>query len=617
MKTRNHYPILLIALLLGLMGFAERAQADYTLGHYTKVNANGNKIELEWTKTTGSQGTMSLQFRYRVKIRQKGSSEWKEIGPSSDLYCNIIDLYYGTTYEVEVVSEAVYGTGGGSYGVREVTTVSASPTIQLSKSEINMSADGGKETFTIKSIGGWSCSSDPSEAYKGSDRWIDVDISSFHTHDGATVDETNTITIFPNPNKETREAKFIIKSNVDPSVQASISIKQAGKIVPDTEKPKPGGWVDGYPKATSPTTIEVKWNPAKDEGGTAQENLKYQVSCGILKKTMKECPVLTGQTEYTITDLPYSDVTYDISVKVWDEAGNYSFYTPKQVETPPATPPTITLSENEITLNADGGKKTITVTSDHRWNTKVDPESAFITNGGWLIFPSFNPKNVTVNPCEIEVSPNTGTEDRTAKIIFTSERDPSLTATLTVKQKGKVADTPKPTVQVSSILLNLPKVTIDGDRESFRLEATVLPADATNSELQWSSSNPGVATVETASMASLLKAGVTGKAVTVRIHKKGKAEITAQAMDGSGKSASCQVEVLSTVGNIEASEARIYAANGMLRISLPQPATIQIYNLVGRLVRSVSAPAGDTSVALPQGIYIVRTGAKIEKVVVQ
>ena len=112
MKTRHHYPILLIALLLGLMGFAERAQAEYTLGHYTKVNANGNKIELEWTKTTGSQGTMSLQFRYRVKIRQKGSSEWKEIGPSSDLYCNIIDLYYGTTYEVEVVSEAVYLKGG-------------------------------------------------------------------------------------------------------------------------------------------------------------------------------------------------------------------------------------------------------------------------------------------------------------------------------------------------------------------------------------------------------------------------------------------------------------------------------------------------------------------------
>ena len=604
------------------MGFAERAQAEYTLGHYTKVNANGNKIELEWTKTTGSQGTMSLQFRYRVKIRQKGSSEWKEIGPSSDLYCNIIDLYYGTTYEVEVVSEAVYGTGGGSYGVREVTTVSASPTIQLSKSEINMSADGGNETFTIKSIGGWSCSSDPSEAYKGSDRWIDVDISSFYTHDGATVDETNTITIFPNPNKETRKAKFIIKSNVDPSVQASIDITQAGKIVPDTEKPKPGAYVDGYPKAISPSEIKVKWTKATDNA-TAPEDLKYQVSCILFHKAVATSPVLTDQTEYTLTGLE-PNTEYSIRVEVEDKAGNHSFYEVKQVETPPATPPIIKLSKNEITLDATTATEGFTLTSNCGWVRTIEPKEAAAYYSGWIELtpPESSVSTGKTNNTEFTMmfAPNKSTTDRTAKIIFTSTEDPSLTASLTVKQKGKVADTPKPdpTISVSSILLNLPKVSINGDRESFRLEATVLPADATNSELQWSSSNPNVATVvEAASMASLLKAGVTGKAVTVRIHKKGKAEITAQAMDGSGKSASCQVEVLSTVGNIEASEARIYASNGMLRLSLPQPATIQIYNLVGRLVRSVSAPAGDTSVALPQGIYIVRTGTKIEKVVVQ
>lgn len=71
MKTRHHYPILLIALLLGLMGFAEHAQADYTLGHYTRVEADNNTIKLAWTKTTGSQGTMSLQFRYRVRWRER------------------------------------------------------------------------------------------------------------------------------------------------------------------------------------------------------------------------------------------------------------------------------------------------------------------------------------------------------------------------------------------------------------------------------------------------------------------------------------------------------------------------------------------------------------------
>ena len=36
--------------------------------------------------------------------------------------------------------------------------------------------------------------------------------------------------------------------------------------------------------------------------------------------------------EYTITDLPYSDMTYDISVKVWDEADNVTFYSVKEVK---------------------------------------------------------------------------------------------------------------------------------------------------------------------------------------------------------------------------------------------------------------------------------------------
>ena len=287
----------------------------------------------------------------------------------------------------------------------------------------------------------------------------------------------------------------------------------------DTEKPKPGDYVDGYPKAISPTEIVVKWNPATDNV-TKKEKLRYQVVCGLFKKLVKSSPILTDETEYTITDLPYSDVTYDISVRVWDEADNLAFYSVKEVKP---------LAE--------------------------DPKP--------------------------EPKPEPG---------------------------------PGETVLVSSITLDQPKVSIDGDRKSFQLKASVLPANATNSELQWSSSNPSVASVEAASMASLLKAGVTGKAVTVHIHKKGKAEITAQAMDGSGKSASCQVNVLSTVGNIEATATRIYALGSTLRLTLPQAAVVRIYNVSGALVHMLNASAGDTSVALSAGVYVVCVGDTVQKV---
>ena len=72
----------------------------------------------------------------------------------------------------------------------------------------------------------------------------------------------------------------------------------------------------------------------------------------------------------------------------------------------------------------------------------------------------------------------------------------------------------------------------------------------------------------------------------------------------------------STVANAAVPEARIYAAEGLVYMTLPQAATVRIYNLNGVLVRSLTAPAGLTTVALPTGIYIVRTGERTEKVMV-
>ena len=72
----------------------------------------------------------------------------------------------------------------------------------------------------------------------------------------------------------------------------------------------------------------------------------------------------------------------------------------------------------------------------------------------------------------------------------------------------------------------------------------------------------------------------------------------------------------STVANAAVPEARIYAAEGLVYIALPQAATVHIYSLNGVLVRSLAAPAGLTTVALPTGIYIVRTGERTEKVLV-
>ena len=41
-----------------------------------------------------------------------------------------------------------------------------------------------------------------------------------------------------------------------------------------------------------------------------------------------------------------------------------------------------------------------------------------------------------------------------------------------------------------------------------------------------------------------------------------------------------------------------------------------MYNVSGRIVGSITTPAGESSVAMPQGVYVVRAGSMTEKVVV-
>ena len=606
MKTRHHYPILLIALLLGLMGFAEHAQADYTLGHYTRVEADNNTIKLAWTKTTGSQGTMSLQFRYRVRWRESGYSTWKE-KTTTDLNFTI-NGSYNTMYEVEVISEAIYGTGGGSYGVRKVSTI-ADPELPgeltITPKELTMEAKANGKIVIIR------CNK-PFK-FKGLDapRWL--------TYSGGVTGYKDRLRLLvlalANTGPE-RSATITFKTTAG---NVTLKVTQKGETpAADTETPKPGHFVLGYPKAISPTAIEVKWTPAKDNV-TAQEKLRYRVKCIRHSdgKEVKTSPELTNQTEYTITGIE-PETEYRIQITVWDEANNSDGYGDPIVKTPPAAD----TEKPKPGGYVDGYPKAISPTEIVvKWNKATDN----VTKQEKLRYQvrcGLFKKLVKSSPILTDETEYTITDlpysDMTYDISVKVWDEVDNVTFYSVKEVKPLEKEPKPTVQVSSVMLDQPKVTIDGDRESFRLEATVLPANATNPALQWSSSNESVATVEAVSLSSMLKSGtVEGSAVTVRIHKKGKAEITAQAMDGSGKTASCQVEVISTVGNETIDGLRVYAVDGALHLTLLAPQMVHLYDVSGALVRTMDAPAGDHVLPLAPGVYLVRIGEQIAKVLIK
>ena len=606
MKTRHHYPILLIALLLGLMGFAEHAQADYTLGHYTRVEADNNTIKLAWTKTTGSQGTMSLQFRYRVRWRESGYSTWKE-KTTTDLNFTI-NGSYNTMYEVEVISEAIYGTGGGSYGVRKVSTI-ADPELPgeltITPKELTMEAKANGKIVIIR------CNK-PFK-FKGLDapRWL--------TYSGGVTGYKDRLRLLvlalANTGPE-RSATITFKTTAG---NVTLKVTQKGETpAADTETPKPGHFVLGYPKAISPTAIEVKWTPAKDNV-TAQEKLRYRVKCIRHSdgKEVKTSPELTNQTEYTITGIE-PETEYRIQITVWDEANNSDGYGDPIVKTPPAAD----TEKPKPGGYVDGYPKAISPTEIVvKWNKATDN----VTKQEKLRYQvrcGLFKKLVKSSPILTDETEYTITDlpysDMTYDISVKVWDEADNVTFYSVKEVKPLEKEPKPTVQVSSVMLDQPKVTIDGDRESFRLEATVLPANATNPALQWSCSNESVATVEAVSLSSMLKSGtVEGSAVTVRIHKKGKAEITAQAMDGSGKTASCQVEVISTVGNETIDGLRVYAVDGALHLTLLAPQMVHLYDVSGALVRTMDAPAGDHVLPLAPGVYLVRIGEQIAKVLIK
>lgn len=104
-------------------------------------------------------------------------------------------------------------------------------------------------------------------------------------------------------------------------------------------------------------------------------------------------------------------------------------------------------------------------------------------------------------------------------------------ATITVKTNYYTTDeciVTVPIIPVSSIQLDKSSMTLLSG-SSRRLSATVVPADATDNSVTWSSSNPAVLTVDQNGNIKAIKAGV--------------ATVTAITSDGTNLSASCQVTI--------------------------------------------------------------------------
>ncbi|MGP1420966.1 MAG: leucine-rich repeat protein [Tannerella sp.] len=72
-----------------------------------------------------------------------------------------------------------------------------------------------------------------------------------------------------------------------------------------------------------------------------------------------------------------------------------------------------------------------------------------------------------------------------------------------------------------------------------------------------------------------------------------------------------------TVANQTIDGLRVYAADGALHLTLPKAETVHIYNVVGSLVRTMNASAGDHVLPLSAGVYVVRVGECVTKILIK
>ena len=197
------------------------------------------------------------------------------------------------------------------------------------------------------------------------------------------------------------------------------------------------------------------------------------------------------------------------------------------------------LKEGSATISvtsADGGHKAncaVTVTPIYATSVSLNRTSySFDGTGGELTLQATVLPANAANKNVTWSSSNSSVASVTQSGLVKALSDGSATITVTTVDGGHKATCAitVTTTHVSSISLNHTSHTFQGGGE-LALQATVLPANASNKTITWSSSNTSVASVD-----------ANGKVTSLQ---KGSATITATSVNG--KTATCQITILKNV----------------------------------------------------------------------
>ncbi len=355
----------------------------------------------------------------------------------------------------------------------------------------------------------------------------------------------------------------------------------------------------------------VSWSSSNDKVATVDNAGKVAgVSAGTATITVRTddggktdtCTVTVTAPNVPVEKIELNKTEANISVKgtvVLTATISPADATDKNVEWKSSNPDVATVDQAGVVTGVAGGTAVITATADGQSaqctinvqadapvlvsSISLDKTSATVKPGDTVtITATVLPADATNKSVTWTVSDSgiatiadngnvvtvrgvkNGSVTVTAKAVDGSGQ--SAACTVTVQ-----ADAP---VLVSSISLDQTSATI-GPKGTVTLKATVVPENATNKGVTWTTSDSSVATVSTTGVVTGLKPGT--------------AKITATAVDGSGKSATCTITV---------KESALTLNKNTISVPIGGTGTLTLTNTTGASVTTQTSNAAAASASV-------------------
>jgi len=282
----------------------------------------------------------------------------------------------------------------------------------------------------------------------------------------------------------------------------------------------------------------------------------------------------------------YTTSTYEGIVFVDPGSYEYKFYQGNTSESAELVPSTC----------ATNGKRTITISD----NVMLDPvcfsacSSCSSISSGSVTAVTSTPKSLTDFSYTIANAPATmsianNVVSWTPASTETSSGQVTLTVSNVVGYSTELFKVAVSAKLVTNIVLSQNALSLTPSSSAVTLAATVLPSDAANSSLAWTSSNTAVATVSN------------GKITAVGV---GTTTITATAKDGSGKSAMCIV----TVSNILVSSIVLSEESLTLTLSSSSVFLVASISPMWTLDKTVTWTSSNRAVAIVENGIVTAVG---------